>query len=310
MKQYIIKRLASMLLGWIGLTWMAFLLVRIMPGDPIEAYFQKNSIPITNETLTQLREDAGLNDSLFTQYITWIKGVPRFDLGTSFMTGNPVGEELSKHFFVTAQLALVAFLIILVVSIPLGILSSVKRGTQLDRFMNGVLFSLASVPSFWLGFILVYTFALKLDIFPLMGWGTVDMIVLPAITLASASIPYYIRMIRINMIEQMNQPYVMYARARGIHEFVILRKHLFKNTLTPLITSLAITLGVLIGGAAIVEIIFSIPGIGELIVDAVSARDYVILQGFILDIGTFYLIANVVADLLCAWIDPRIQLEE
>lgn len=310
MSNYILNRIVSMVIGLIGLTLIAFFLIRIMPGDPIEAYYQANNIPVTDEILEQSRVDAGLDKPLLTQYITWLEGVPKFNFGTSFMTGNAVSEELWSHFSVTMQLALVSFLMILIVSIPLGVLSAVKRHTLLDKLMNVFIFSLASMPSFWLGFVLVYTISLKLDLLPLMGWGTPGTIILPAFTLALASIPYYTRMIRLNMIEQMGQPFVTFARARGISESVIIRRHIFKGTLTPFITSLAMTLGVLIGGAAVVEIIFSIPGMGNFIVKAITARDYFVIQGFIMLIGTFYILINFLADLFCALIDPRVQLKE
>jgi len=310
MGQFLTKRLLSMVLALWGVTIIAFFLVRIMPGDPIEAYFQANHIPVTEEVIQQLREEQGLNESLLTQYVNWLGNAVQLDFGESFMTNNPVIEELVMRFGVTIQLALVSFVVILIICIPIGILSAVKRDSWFDRLTRLTVFSVASMPSFWLAFVLVYTMALKLDLLPLMGWGTVDMMILPALTLALGVVPYYVRMIRTSMIEQMEQPFVTFARARGIPEHIIVRRHIFKGTLTPLITSLAMTLGVLLGGAAIIEMVFTIPGLGRFIVEAITARDYYVLQAFIFVISFFYIVINFMADLVCAWIDPRIRLKE
>lgn len=310
MANYLMKRFLSMALAMIGLTLIAFFLMRIMPGDPIEAYYQANHIPVTEEMLEQARQEQGLDKPLFTQYITWLGGVMTFDFGTSFMNGKSVSEELLAYFTVTIQLALVAFLFILIICIPIGILSAIKRNSVFDHVTRLTIFSVASMPSFWLGFVLIYVIAFKLDLLPLMGWGTPQTIILPALTLALGNIPFYIRMIRTSMIEQMKQPFVTFARARGISESVIIRKHIFKATLTPFVTSLAMTFGILIGGAAIVEMIFSIPGMGRYIVGAITARDYYVMQGFIMMIGFFFILVNFLADVLCALIDPRIRLKE
>ncbi|MER2190398.1 MAG: ABC transporter permease [Solibacillus sp.] len=310
MGQYILKRLLSMLIALWGITLIAFFLVRIMPVDPVEAYFSANNIPVTEESLALLREERGLNKPIMTQYVSWLGSAMQLDFGTSFLTSNPVMEDLFSRFAVTMQLAAVAFLLIIVVCVPVGILSAMKKDSLFDKGTRLTIFSVASMPSFWLAFVLVYTVALKLDLVPLMGWGTVDTMILPAVVLAIGVIPFYVRLIRTNMIEQLGQPFVTFARARGIPEHVIVRRHIFKGTLVPLITSLAMTAGVLIGGSAIVEIIFTIPGMGRFIVEAITARDYFVLQAFILFVGLFYLIINFIADLLCAWIDPRARLKE
>ncbi|MFJ7971109.1 nickel ABC transporter permease [Psychrobacillus sp. NPDC096389] len=310
MTKFFIKRFFSMAIAMVGLTLIAFFLMRIMPGDPIEAYYMANHIPVTEEILEQAREEQGLDKPLYIQYVTWLTGVLKFDFGTSFMNGNAVSEELLSYFSVTIQLALVAFLFILIICIPFGVLSAVKRYSIADNLTRLSIFFVASMPSFWLGFVLIYVISFKLNLLPLMGWGTPDAIILPALTLALANVPFYIRMIRTNMIEQMDKPFVTFARAQGISESVIIRKHIFKATLTPFVTSLAMTLGILIGGAAIVEIIFSIPGMGRFIVSAITARDYHVMQGFIMMIGFFYIVVNFFADIICALIDPRIRLKE
>ncbi|MEK5040473.1 ABC transporter permease [Sporosarcina sp. FSL K6-3457] len=310
MGQYVIKRLFSMLLALWGITIIAFFLVRIMPVDPIEAYYNANNIPVTEETLELLREQHGFHEPLLTQYLHWLGGALQFDFGMSFLTSNPVSEDLLNRFLVTVQLAAVAFLLIIIICVPLGIVSAVKKDSLFDNITRITIFSVASMPSFWLAFVLVYTIALKLDLLPLMGWGSLDTMILPALTLAMGVIPYYIRLIRTNMIEQLEQPFVVFARARGIPEHVIVRRHIFKGTLIPLITSLAMTVGVLLGGSAIIEIVFTIPGVGRFIVEAITARDYYVLQAFIFVIGFFYIVVNFLADMLCAWIDPRARLKE
>ena len=310
MGQYVIKRLMSMLLALFGITIIAFFLVRIMPVDPIEAYHNANNIPITKETLQTLREQHGLHKPMLTQYVSWLTGAMQLDFGSSFLTKNPVVDDLLSRFIVTIELSIAAIILIISVAVPFGILSAIKKDSLFDKVTRLTIFSLASMPSFWLAFVLLYTIALKLDLLPLMGWSSFDTMILPAITLAIGVIPYYIRLIRSNMIEQLEQPYVTFARARGVSETVIIRRHIFKGTLIPLITSLAMTIGILLGGSAIVEIVFNIPGVGSFIVEAITARDYYVLQAFIFVIGFFYIVVNSIADMLCAWINPRARLKE
>jgi len=309
MGQFLAKRLSSMLLAFFGLTVIAFGLMRIIPVDPVEAYFIMNQMPISEEALETMREEEGYNRPLLVQYSAWLLDAVTLDFGKSFVSKKPVTEELLQRFHVTLILAACAFITIVTVSFTVGIWSATKRGGFIDWLSRSFIYTLASMPSFWLAFIFVYIVALKWGLLPLMGWGSVAHVILPAGTLALGFIPYYIRLIRSSMLEELNKPHVVFARARGVKESVIIRRHVVKGIIPQLVTSLAITCGGLLGGAAIIEIVFTISGVGRYIVESMLARDYFVIQGFIVLIGGLYIIFNFVADMLCAMVDPRVRVK-
>lgn len=292
-----------------GVTLVSFFLIRLIPVDPVEAYFAINNLPVTDEAIEKIREEQGLNKPLLFQYGTWLINAVQLDFGQSFLTKQPVAEELLYRFSVTLSLAAAAFFLIVLISGLVGVWSVIKQGSFFDRLTRTAVFAIASMPSFWLGFVFVYVVSLKWGILPLMGWGTLEQAVLPALTLALGFIPYYIRLIRTSMMEEMEKPHVVFARARGVKESVIIRRHVVKGILPALFTSLAMTCGGLLGGAAIIEVVFAIPGVGRYILEAMMARDYFVLQGFIFIIGILYILFNFIADLLCAIVDPRARLK-
>jgi len=257
MGQFLAKRLSSMLLAFVGMTVIAFGLIRIIPVDPVEAYFLLNQMPISEEALETMREEEGYNRPLLVQYSAWLLDAVTLDFGKSFVSKKPVTEELLQRFYVTLILAASAFITIVTVSFTVGIWSATKRGGFIDWLSRSFIYTLASMPSFWLAFIFVYIVALKWGLLPLMGWGSVAHVILPAGTLALGFIPYYIRLIRSSMLEELNKPHVVFARARGVKESVIIRRHVVKGIIPQLVTSLAITCGGLLGGAAIIEIVFT-----------------------------------------------------
>lgn len=309
MGQFLAKRLSSMLLAFFGMTVIAFGIIRIIPVDPVEAYFIMNQMPISEEALETMREEEGYNRPLLVQYSAWLLDAVTLDFGKSFVSKKPVTEELLPRFHVTLILAACAFITIVTVSFTVGIWSATKRGGFIDWLSRSFIYTLASMPSFWLAFIFVYIVALKWGLLPLMGWGSVAHVILPAGTLALGFIPYYIRLIRSSMLEELNKPHVVFARARGVKESVIIRRHVVKGIIPQLVTSLAITCGGLLGGAAIIEIVFTISGVGRYIVESMLARDYFVIQGFIVLIGGLYIIFNFVADMLCAMVDPRVRVK-
>jgi len=309
MLRFLVKRIGSMVLAMWGVSLVAFFLIRVIPVDPVEAYFALNQLPVSKEAMDAIREEQGFNQPLLSQYTQWMWQVFQLDFGKSFVSNQDVASELISRFWITLWISLVALFLLVIISGTIGILSAVKHSSLFDRLTHTSIFLIASMPSFWLAFILIYVVALKWGLLPLMGWGTWQHMILPSLTLALGLSPYYIRLIRTNMIEQMQQPHILYARARGLKESVIVRHHMLRGTLPPLFTSLAMTCGGLLGGAAIVEIVFTIPGIGRYIVDALVARDFIVLQGFILLIGVYYILINFVADVVCAMIDPRIRIK-
>lgn len=309
MHRFLVGRIVSMVMALWGVSLVAFFLIRVIPVDPVEAYFAINQIPASEEAIEAIREEQGFNRPLSSQYASWMWQVFQLDFGKSFVSKLDVANELINRFWITLGIASTALFFVVMISVTIGVFSAIKQHSLFDRLTRTLIFTIASMPSFWLAFILIYLVALKWGILPLMGWGTWQHRILPSLTLALGISPYYIRLIRTSMIEQMQQPYVLYARARGLKESVIVRHHLFRGTLPPLLTSLAMTCGGLLGGAVIVEIVFTIPGIGRYILDSMDARDYVVLQGFILLIGIFYIVINFFADILCALIDPRVRLK-
>ncbi len=309
MVPFFVQRLASMFLALLGITIIAFGLIRFIPVDPVEAYFTINQIPATEEAMTSMRQEMGLDQPVWTQYFNWLSHALQLDFGTSFVSKKAVTTELFQRFETTILLAATALIIIIVTSFVIGIWSAGKNGGWLDWFTRTTIFTIASMPSFWLAFLFIYTVALKWGVLPLMGWGSFAHVILPSITLALGFIPYYIRLIRSSMREEMKKPHVLFARARGVKETVILRKHIFKGILPQLITSLAMTCGGLLGGAAIIENVFAISGVGHFIVEAMLARDYAVLQAFIVIIGGLYITINFIADILCAVVDPRVRLK-
>jgi len=309
MGRFLIKRIGSMVFALWGVSLLAFLFVRIMPVDPVEAYFAINGLPVSEAAIEAIREEQGFTKPLLSQYGIWLRQAVQLDFGQTFGSKADVASGLLDKFRVTLVISAAAMCFILLISVSVGVLSGVKPSSLFDRITRTSIFVIASMPSFWLAFVIVYAVALKWGILPLMGWGTWQHVILPSITLALGYCPYYIRLIRASIVEQLQQPYVLYARVRGLKESVILRKYLLKGALPSLITSLAMTCGGLLGGAAIIEIVFTIPGIGRYILVALEAREYAVLQGFILVIGFFYITINFAADLVCAIIDPRIRLQ-
>ncbi|MCI3920917.1 ABC transporter permease [Paenibacillus sp. TRM 82003] len=309
MAGFVVRRIGSMALALWGVSLLAFFLIRVIPVDPVEAYFAINQLPTSQEVIEAIREEQGFNQPLVLQYAYWIGNVLQLDFGESFGSKSDVASDLVSKFWVTLRIASGALILVLCISVSIGVYSAVKRSSLFDRLTRTAIFMIASMPSFWLAFMLVYLVALKWGILPLMGWGTWQHAILPSVTLALGLCPYYIRLIRTSIVEQMQQPYVLYARARGLKESVIIRSYLLRGTLPSLLTSLAMSFGGLLGGAAIVEIVFTIPGVGRYILWAMETREYVVLQGFILVIGLCYIVVNFAADLLCALIDPRVRLQ-
>ena len=304
----ITTRLLQMLIVLFGISFLTFLLTYIAPGDPAEAMYEAAGILPTEQQLETARLAMGLDKPFFVQYTTWVTGVLRGDLGTSFSKNIPVTAALGQRLVPTLKIALLSMAMMLVVSVPLGVLSAVHRDGIADYIVRFLAFFGISVPSFWLGLLLMRFFGLTLRWLPVVSAraGFKEMI-LPCLTLAIAMSAKYTRQVRASVLEELSQDYVIGARARGIRYRKILWRHVFKNSLLPLITLLGISFGSLLGGTSIVEIIFSYPGLGNLAVDAVRSRDYPLIQGFVLWIAMIYMLVNLVVDLSYDLIDPRIR---
>ena len=307
-KENLGRRLLQIVIVLFGISFFTFGLTYLSPGDPAEIMLTEcGNIP-TPELLEQTRAELGLDKPFLVQYGNWLKGLLTGDMGKSYSMKVPVVEKLVSCFFPTLKLALASLLIMILFSIPLGILSAVYHNRWPDYLVRGLTFFGVSVPNFWIGLILLSIFGVQLRWVTVSG-GSTDFksLVLPAVTLAIAMSAKYTRQVRIAVLEELQQDYVTGARMRGLSEKKILWKHVLPNATLPLVTLLGLSLGSLLGGTAVVEIIYNWPGLGSMAVKAISCRDYPLVQGYVLWIALLYMGINLLVDLSYERLDPRLK---
>ncbi|SMD01520.1 nickel ABC transporter permease subunit NikB [Sporomusa malonica] len=309
MLDYIVKRLLSLIPVLVGISIITFLILRLTPGDPAEAYLRLSQIPPTEAAVAAVRVELGLDRPVVVQYGDWLVKALTLDFGKSYATHRPVWDEMMFLLPSTAQLAGVSLLFTLVISIPMGIFSALYKDGWFDNFCRVIAFTSAAMPNFWLGFMLMYFFALKLDLLPTLGRGSWEHFILPAVTLSFSYIATYIRLLRTSMLENLDQQFVLYARARGLKESWVIGRHVLKNAMLPVVTALGMSIGHLLSGSVIVESVFSWPGIGRFCVSAILNRDYPVVQCFVLMMAVVFVTANLLVDIAYAWLDPRIRLK-
>ena len=310
MKRKIGYRLAHIFLVLLGVSFLSFLLMYVSPGDPVRAmYAVSGSIP-SEEVLEQTREELGLNDPFFIQYGNWISNCLRGDFGTSYSKGEAVATLLMERVMPTIQLALLSLVIMILVAVPIGVYSALRQNSILDYLLRGTTFISISMPNFWVGLLLLYVVAMKLGWLPVVSnQMNFQRLILPAVTLAIAMAGKYARQVRAAILEELRQDYVAGARARGLSERCVLWCHVLPNAVLPLITMLGLSLGSLLGGTAVVEVIFSYPALGSLAISAITSRDYPLIQGYVLWIALIYMAVNLVVDLSYNRLDPRLRKE-
>ena len=305
----LLQRLLQIVIVLIGISFFTFMLIYLAPGDPVRTMYAAAGTMPTEAELNARREELGLNDPVLVQYGRWLGNCLHGDFGTSYSTGKPIGELLASRLWPTLKLALLSLVLMLIVSVPLGMLSAVYHNKPIDYLVRGLSFIGVSMPNFWVGLLLLYFVCLKLGWLPVVSTGTgFNKIILPAITLAFAMASKYTRQVRTAVLEELHQDYVTGARARGESESAILWKHVFPNSLLPLITMLGLSLGSLLGGTAVVEVIFSYQGLGNLAVSAITSYDYNLIQGYVLWVSLIYMGINLLVDISYYWVDPRIRL--
>jgi nickel transport system permease protein len=304
---YILKRLLILVPLLLVVSVLVFLMLRLGENDLAMAYLRLSQIPPTDEALLHAREVLGLNRPLIVQYGDWLSRAIRMDFGVSYVTGAPVTERLLYYLPNTLYLAAIALLMTLGLSFPLGILSALKKDAWPDHITRLIAFVGVSTPSFWLGFLLVFVFSVKLGWLPPLGKGGVTHVIMPAFSLALMSMCINTRLIRGSMLEQMNARSVLYARVRGVLEKWVIGRHVFKNALIPVVTAIGMHIGEMLGGAVVVEMIFAWPGVGRYAVSAIYNRDFPVMQCFILMMTLLFVVCNLVVDILYAWLDPRIR---
>jgi len=308
----VLRRLLATAPVLLFVTAGVFLLIHLTPGDPIDAMMAESADPAVKENL---RRELGLDQPIYVQYAAWIGRVARGDLGRSIRNREPVIENVGRRIRPSLQLAGLAMAISLAVAVPVGILSAARRNSAVDRV--GTSFALFGIcmPNFLLALLLIFVFGVTLRWLPISGyvdpfeepWDGLRSLALPAVTLGLALAAVVTRTLRSSMLEALGEDYVRTARAKGLSEGRVVRLHVLRNALIPVVTVLGLQLGTLIGGAVITEYVFALPGVGRLVVDAVFARDYPLVQGVVLLIAAGFIATNLVVDLLYGLIDPRIR---
>jgi peptide/nickel transport system permease protein len=306
MKAFVARRLVFLVFVMFAVSTLVFFFIHLIPGDPVEIMLGDTAQPASK---AELRAQLGLDKPIGTQYGHFMAGLLRGDLGYSIRYHAPVGETILKRLPATAELALAAILVAILIAIPAGVLSAVRPYSGFDH--AAMLASLlgVSMPTFWLGPLLILLFAVRLEWFPVSGREGFASLVLPALTLGAALAAILSRMTRSAMLEVIREEYITAGRAKGLPERVVVLRHALRNALIPILTVLGLQIGALLSGAVITEKVFAWPGIGRLLVDGIEARDYPLVQGCVLTISFSYVAVNLVTDLLYAAVDPRIRFE-
>jgi peptide/nickel transport system permease protein len=307
-RSYLVRRLAYVVVVWLGVSVLAFGLGRLAPGDPARDVLARTTgRQPTEREIAAERHRLGLDRPLPAQYLTWLGGAVRGDLGTSYTTGEPVHQAISRTFPATLQLAGAAFLLAIAIGLPLGLLAAARSWSWLDHLIRAAALLGASLPAFWLGYLLILVFAVKLQLLPAFGPGGPSHLVLPACTLAVFDLAMLARLTRAALLETLGEDYIQMARAKGLSERQTLVKHALRSALIPLVTWTGMSFGFLFGYSVVVETVFAWPGLGYATVLAVQARDYPFLQAFVLLMGTMFALLNLGVDLTYTWIDPRLR---
>ena len=309
MTKFILRRLLILIPLLLVVSGLVFLILHLGKNDPAMAYLRLSQIPPTDAALATAREQLGLNRPLAIQYFDWLWKALHGDFGLSYVTKAPVSERLLYYLPNTLYLAGVSLLITLLLSFPLGIWSALKHNRWPDHLTRALAYIGVSTPSFWLGFLLVFVFSVKLGWLPPLGKGGPLHVIMPAFSLALMSMCINIRLIRGSMLEQMNSRSVLYARVRGVLEKWVIGRHVLKNSMIPVVTAIGMHIGEMLGGAVVVEMIFAWPGVGRYAVSAIYNRDFPVMQCFILMMTLLFVICNLAVDILYAWLDPRIRYE-
>ncbi len=330
----LIRRLLLLVVVLFGVSVIVFAMMHLTPGDPVELMLSQAG-HVTDEEVEALRHEYGLDLPVHRQYVRFVSGAVRGDLGPSYKHKKPVTEVIAAHLPATVELTGFALVLALVVAVPVGVVSALKRGRWVDWTAIGGSLIGVSVPGFWLGILLMLVFAVHLEVLPITGridhalvceprtglyvvdailsadWGALRSalahLLLPAVTLGAPMAAITARMVRRSMIEALQQDYIVFARAKGLPESVVVVKHALRNALIPTITVVALQTGLLLSGNMVIETVFSWPGVGRIAVQAIEARDYPLVQGVVLLYATTYVMLNLVADLLYVWANPRME---
>lgn len=294
----------------LGITFFTFALTYFSPGDPAVLMLNATGVTPSPELVEKVREQLGLNKPFLTQYLYWLTEVLKGNFGTSYKYSKPVLDLILSALPATFKLAGVSMILMMIIALPLSIISALYRNRALDYIIRVMSFLGISMPGFWIGLLLMYIFSIKLKILPVMGDSGWTSIILPTVTLTIAMASKYTRQLRTAILEEISKDYVIGAKARGIKDKAVLLSHVLQSSLLSIVTLLGLSLGSLLGGTAIVETIFSWPGVGKLAVEAIFSRDYPLIQGYVVWMTVIYILINMLVDISYYILDPRIRLEK
>ncbi|MDN4082968.1 nickel ABC transporter permease [Paenibacillus polymyxa] len=310
MFQSIAKKFLTFMLFFLILSFVSFCLLKLVPGDPVRSILRVDDVAVSNQQIADIRSQLGLDQPLPVQYGKWLVQLLQLDFGQSYLTHRPVLTEFIEKLPYTLLLTGGSLFIMMLIALPLGTLSALYRNRWIDNASRVFALIGSSIPSFWLGLLFIEWFAVKLRILPSMGDGTIFHLVLPSLTLGLAMAAVYVRMIRASLIESSGQDFIKAAQARGISPVRIFFRHMFRHSLVPLITVFSESIGSLLGGTVVIEVLFAYPGLGKWIVDAIAARDYPIIQGYTIFMAVFIICLNILVELSYRWVNPEIALKE
>lgn len=307
--KYILKRLLSLIPILIGISFISFALIYFTGGDAVAVRYEAIGGVLSPELINQKREELGLNRPFIIQYLNWLLGVIQGDMGISYVSGKPVFGYIFSKLPNTLLLSISSLLTTLIISLPLGILSAVKKNSVFDNIIKGLSFVGNSLPNFFVALVLSYIFALQLKLLPVISQGTsIKSLILPTLTLALAMSAKYIRQIRALIVSELSKPYVTGARARGIKENIIIFFNVLRLTSLTLITLMSLSFGSLLGGSSIVESIFMWDGIGKLAIESINLRDYPVILAYVLWMAFIYVFINLMSDISYYFLDPRLRI--
>ena len=311
MKQYIMKRILGIIPLLFAISLFTFVFINLMPSDPAEVALRIHQTPvISEELLEQTREELGLNDPYWTRYFKWVAGAMVFDFGISYANpSNTVTQEMMIALPNTLSLAAFSFVLVILISLPIGFLCAVYKDSWFDKLMRGIIFITTAMPAYWVGLMLMWIVSIQLDLLPTSGnYDGFKSLILPAVTVALSYISTFIRLIRNNMIENMKEDYVLYANVRGLKQKTILVKHILRNSLHTCVVAIGMSIPQLIAGTIVVENVYAWPGLGTLCIDSIFNRDFPMIQAYVLLIGVLFVVFNLIFDIIQVVIDPKLRM--
>ena len=316
MAWFLARRLILVIPTLIGVAVAVFFLIRVMPGDVVVVKLRADGASVSEETIQAERKRLGLDKPLHVQFVDYLVGLSRLDLGNSLWTGNSVAREIAVRIPVSFQIALMATFIAILIAIPLGTISAVYRDTWIDHSVRVLAVSGLAIPSFWLGMLIILALLSLFNWLPKIGYVSIfedpitnlSALIWPAVSVGYRYAAVATRMMRSALLEVMREDYIRTARAKGVWTSLIMRRHALRNALLPVVTVIGLEFAFLIGGLVVTEQVFNINGIGKLFVDATARGDFNLIQGLVLFIATIFIFVNLIVDLLYAWLDPRIRL--